>query len=60
MQNGEEAMDTNDGIWIPSYYRRRRPFSWARAAGGPQVIDWVVGAVLAALVFGLIAFAWMR
>jgi hypothetical protein len=51
-------MNTTDGIWIPSYYRRRHPFSWARAAGGPQVVDWVVGVVLAVLVAGLVAFAW--
>ena len=50
-------MNTSDGIWIPSYYRRRHRFSWVRAAGGPQRIDWVTGAVLAVLVLGLFALA---
>jgi hypothetical protein len=43
-------MNTTDGIWVPSYYRRRHPFLWLRAAGGPQTEDWVAGAVVAALV----------
>ena len=50
-------MNTSDGIWIPSYYRRRHRFSWVRAAGGPQRVDWVTGVVLAALVLGLFALA---
>jgi hypothetical protein len=50
-------MNTSDGIWIPSYYRRQHRFSWVRAAGGPQRIDWVTGAVLAVLVLGLFALA---
>jgi hypothetical protein len=50
-------MNTTDGMWVPSYYRRRHPFLWVRAAGGPQRIDWVVGVVLAVLVLGLIAHA---
>jgi hypothetical protein len=48
-------MNTTDGIWIPSYYRRRHRFSWVRAAGGPQAVDWFAGIALAALVFGLVA-----
>jgi hypothetical protein len=44
-----------DGIWVPSYYRRRHPFLWVRAAGGPQRVDWIAGAVLAALVFLLVS-----
>ena len=43
-----------DDIWIPSYYRQRHPFLWVRAAGGPQVVDWVCGAVFAVLVLGLV------
>jgi hypothetical protein len=50
-------MNTSDGIWIPSYYRRRHRFSWVRAAGGPQRVDWVTGVVLAVLVLGLCALA---
>jgi hypothetical protein len=50
-------MNTTDGIWVPSYFRRRHPFSWTRAAGGPKVVDWVAAAVFAALVLGLVAFA---
>jgi hypothetical protein len=50
-------MNTSDGIWIPSYYRRRHRFSWVRAAGGPQRVDWVTGAVLAVIVLGLFALA---
>ncbi len=50
-------MNTTDGIWIPSYYRRRRLFSWARAAGGPHVVDWIAGALFATLVLGLVALA---
>ena len=50
-------MNATDGIWVPSYYRRRHRFSWVRAAGGPQPIDWVAGAVLAVLVLGLFALA---
>ena len=49
-------MNTADGIWVPTYYRQRRRFGWIRAAGGPQVADWVVGAVVAALVLGLVAY----
>ena len=50
-------MNATDGIWVPSYYRRRHRFLWVRAAGGPQPIDWVAGAVLAVLVLGLFALA---
>jgi hypothetical protein len=50
-------MNTTDGIWVPSYYRRRHPFLWARAAGGPKRIDWIVGVLLAVLVLGLVARA---
>jgi hypothetical protein len=51
-------MNTTDGIWVPTYYRHRRQFSWVlRATGGPRVTDWVAGAVFAALVLGLVAFA---
>jgi hypothetical protein len=50
-------MNTTDGIWVPSYYRRRHPFLWVRAAGGPQRSDWVAGVVLAVLVLGLVALA---
>jgi hypothetical protein len=50
-------MTTSDGIWVPSYYRRPHRFSWVRAAGGPQPVDWLVGAVLAVLVLGLCALA---
>jgi hypothetical protein len=50
-------MNTTDGIWVPTYYRHRRRFSWVRAAGGPRVADWVAGAVFAALVLGLVALA---
>ena len=50
-------MNTTDGIWVPSYYRRRHPFLWVRAAGGPQVRDWIAGVVLAALVLVLVAYA---
>ncbi len=50
-------MNTTDGMWVPSYYRRRHPFLWVRAAGGPQRVDWVVGVVLAVLVLSLIAHA---
>lgn len=56
-QTGNAAMNTTDGIWVPEYYRHRRRFSWVRAAGGPKVADWVTGAVFAALVLGLVAFA---
>jgi hypothetical protein len=56
-QTGNAAMNTTDGIWIPEYYRHRRRFSWVRAAGGPQVADWIAGAVLAVLVLGLVALA---
>ena len=48
-------MNTTDGMWVPSYYRRRHPFLWVRAAGGPQRVDWIVGVVLAVLVLSLIA-----
>jgi hypothetical protein len=48
-------MHTTDGIWVPSYYRRRHPFLWLRAAGGPQTQDWVAGAVVAALVLVILA-----
>jgi len=47
-------MNTTDGMWVPSYYRRRHPFLWLRAAGGPKRIDLVVGVGLAVLVFGFI------
>jgi hypothetical protein len=47
-------MNTYDGIWVPSYYRRKRRFLWARAAGGPHAVDWVAGVVFAVLVFGLV------
>ncbi len=50
-------MNTTDGIWVPTYYRHRRRFGWLRAAGGPQVSDWVTGAILAALVLGFVAYA---
>jgi len=50
-------MNTTDGFWIPSYYRRRHPFLWVRAAGGPQTIDWLAGVALAGLVLLLIALA---
>ena len=50
-------MNTTDGIWVPTYYQHRRPLWWLRAAGGPQVTDWVAGAVVAALVLGLVAYA---
>jgi hypothetical protein len=50
-------MNTTDGIWVPSYYQRRHRFLWARAAGGPQPVDWIAGAVLAVLVLGLFALA---
>ena len=56
-QTGNAAMNTTDGIWVPTYYRHRHRFSWVRAAGGPRVADWVAGAVLAALVLGLVALA---
>jgi hypothetical protein len=56
-QTGNAAMNTTDEIWVPTYYRHRRRFSWVRAAGGPQVVDWVAGAVFAALVLGLVALA---
>ena len=52
-----KSSGTTDGIWVPSYYRRRHPFLWVRAAGGPQRVDWIAGAVLAALVLGLVALA---
>ena len=47
-------MNTTDGIWVPSYYRRRHPFLWTRAAGGPQRVDWMVGVVLAVAVLWLV------
>ena len=50
-------MDTTDGIWVPTYYRRRRRFLWLRAAGAPRVADWIAGAVVAALVLGCVAYA---
>ena len=56
-QTGNVAMNTTDGIWVPTYYRHRRRFSWVRAAGGPRVADWVAGALFAALVLGLVALA---
>ena len=49
-------MNTTDGIWVPTYYRHRRRFSWLRAAGRPRVADCVAGALLAALVLGFVAF----
>ena len=48
-------MTTSDEIWVPSYYRRRHPFLWLQAAGGPQTEDWIAGAVVAALVLVLLA-----
>lgn len=49
-------MNTTDGIWVPTYYRHRRRFSWLRTAGRPRVADCLAGAVFAALVLGLVAF----
>ena len=46
-------MNTADGMWVPSYYRRKHRLSWVRAAGGPQVVDWVAGIAFAALVLWL-------
>lgn len=50
-------MNATDGIWIPSYYRHQGRLAWTRAAGGPQVVDWVAGGVFAALVLGLAVVA---
>ena len=51
-------MNTSNGMWVPSYYRRRHPLSWIRrGAGGPKVVDWLAGAVFAVLVLGLVALA---
>ena len=47
-------MNTTDAIWIPAHYRQPRRFSWVRAAGGPQMADWIAGAVVAALVLGVV------
>lgn len=54
-QTGNAVMNTTDGISVPEYYRHQRRFSWIRAGGGPQVTDWVAGAVVAALVLGFVA-----
>ncbi|HEY6922241.1 MAG TPA: hypothetical protein VI653_02145 [Steroidobacteraceae bacterium] len=51
-------MNTTDGIWVPSYYRRRHPFLWTRAAGGPQRVDWLAGVLVAALVLRLVALVY--
>jgi hypothetical protein len=50
-------MNTSNGIWVPSYYRRRHPFLWMRGATGPRHIDWIAGVMLAVLVLGLVAHA---
>jgi hypothetical protein len=50
-------MNTSNGIWVPSYYRRRHPFLWMRGAAGPRHIDWITGVMLAVLVLGLVAHA---
>ena len=50
-------MNATDGIWIPSYYRHQGRLAWTRAAGGPQVVDWVAGGMLATLVLGLTVVA---
>jgi hypothetical protein len=50
-------MNTSNGIWVPSYYRRRHPFLWMRGATGPRHIDWIAGVMLAVLVFALVAHA---
>jgi hypothetical protein len=50
-------MNTSNGIWVPSYYRRRHPFLWLRGATGPRHIDWITGVMLAVLVLGLVAHA---
>ena len=47
-------MNTTDEIWIPAYYQRPRRFSWIRAAGGPQEADCIAGAIVAALVLGVV------
>ena len=47
-------MNTTDGIWIPAHYQRPRRFSWIRAAGGPQMADCIAGALVAALVLGVV------
>jgi hypothetical protein len=51
-------MNTTDGIWVPSYYRRKHRFLWARAAGGPQRVDWLAGVLFAVLVLWLVALAY--
>jgi hypothetical protein len=50
-------MNTSNGIWVPSYYRRRHPLLWMRGAAGPRHIDWIAGVMLAVLVLGLVAHA---
>jgi len=47
-------MNTTDVIWIPARYRQARRFSWVRAAGGPQMADWIAGAVVAALALSVV------
>jgi hypothetical protein len=50
-------MNTVNEIWVPTYYQQKRRLSWLRAAGGPQAADWLAGAVVAALVLGMMAYA---
>jgi hypothetical protein len=57
-KTGNEAMNTSEGIWVPSYYRRRHRFLWTRAAGGPQRVDWLAGVLFAVLVLWLVALAY--